>query len=243
MTLTYAIFGCTAVNFWMDAEQGRPDASTSKSGNKDYQAEKKAEDDKWEAQITMYIKDPPKSWYNSTDGLRPEERKRTEDQRIERTYKDNQAKNGQDPLATMQAYLTRRDEIRAAKERQRADPWNDTPRTLRPDRTPVQPKLLGPKRGSRRDEPQRKRTPSPELGPSRPPPPAKSIQQAAATRESSERERAKALLASKRAASSTPRSEFGYETGMYNREATRQARGYRDVRWDDDSRRSGSRHR
>lgn len=153
----------------------------------------------------------------------------TQDQRLEHTYKDNQLKRVEDPLATMQAYLKRRDEVKAAQERQRADPWADTPRTLKSDRTPVQASRLR----------SRRRSPSPAgptAGPERPPKQQShdnDLHAAAVSREASERERARALRAAKAAKSgnSTPGTEFGYQTGMYNKSATRQAKGYSNVRW------------
>ena len=185
----------------------------------------------------MYLAAPPKTWYDSQDGLNHKERTRTQDQRIERAYKDNEVKRVEDPLATMAAYLRRRDEVKVAQERQRANPWADTPRTLASERTPVQPPMLSKPRDRRG-----RRSPSIEEGPAGPPRPPvpQDVEQATASRESSERERAKALLAAKKKGSSvasTPRSEFGYQTGMYNRAETREAKGYAGVRWDEDRRR------
>jgi hypothetical protein len=176
----------------------------------------------------MYLKAPPKTWYDSTDRLSHKERLRTEDQKLESVYKDNVVKKGEDPLAMMNAYLKRRDDVKAAQERQRADPWADTPRTLASE-TPIAPTLLAKRKG-------RRRSPSPlanvEAGPAKPQA-APTLQSATAIRESSERERAKALLAAKRGRNSeTPVSEFGYQTGMYNRDYTRQAKSnYSNVGW------------
>lgn len=196
----------------------------------------------------MYLEAPPKTWYDSKDGLKPAERKQTEDQRLERAYRENEVKRVEDPLATMQAYLKRRDEIKAAEERQKANPWDDTPRTLKADRTPIETSRLA--RRKSRDSRYR-RSPSPlgdiEEGPSRPPTTEAplSIEDAARQRETSERERARALLAARKkdssSVASTPRSEFGYQTGMYNRSETRDAKRYSSLRWDDE-RREG-RHR
>lgn len=146
-------------------------------------------------------------------------------------------KRVEDPLATMTAYLKRRDEVKAAQDRQKANPWLDTPRTLAADRTPVH----APRLSDRRERGRRK-SPSPEEGPARPPRPAHTttVHDAAVWREASERDRAKALLAARKkgsSAASTPRTEFGYQTGMYNRNETRDAKRYGGVRWDDDRRR------
>lgn len=260
------------VNFWADLERGKgggggpsgqrqqQQQSTSRSltkTNAEYEAEKKAEQDKWDSQVTMYIQAPPKSWYDSQDRLNHAERKQTADQKLERAYKDNEQKRVEDPMALMQAYLKRREDVKAAQERQQANPWMDTPRTLAGDRTPVQPSLLS-KRGTRyhqnRDAGRRNHDASPDagnedipLGPERPADlsiktttTTHDLKQAAATRELSERDRAKALIAAKRressSAASTPRSEFGYQTGMYNRDETRRAKGYSSIRWDEDRR-------
>ena len=232
-----AVADALLVNFWADVESGRKPTTSQGASKKnaDYETEKKAEQDKWDSQITMYLAAPPKTWYDSQDGLNPKERTRTQDQRIERVYKDNEVKRVEDPLATMSAYLKRRDEVKNAQERHRANPWADTPRTLAQDRTPVQPSLLSKRHG-------RRRSPAVEEGPAGPPRPPvpRDVVQQAATREGSERERAKALLAARKKGSSvasTPRSEFGYQTGMYNRAETKEAKGYAAVRWDEDRRR------
>lgn len=203
-------------------ERGKPGPSKE---NSEYKAEKKAAEDKWEEQITMYLKAPPKSWYDSRDGLNSSERSMTNQQRQYRSSIDQQTKIGADPLATMEAYLKRRDEVKAAQARQAADPWSDTPRTLKTDRTPVHAPLL-------RQRDRRGKSPEVAEGPQFKPPRDTSTAERTATRESAERQRAKALLASKRAAStaSTPRSEYGYQTGMYNKAATREAH-YGNVRW------------
>lgn len=227
-------------------QSGPPRKGSHRKGNAEYEAEKQAEQDKWESQITMYLRAPPKTWYDSTDRLSHQERGRTEDQKLEHAYKDNQQKRGEDPLALMNAYLKRRDEVKAAQERAEADPWSDTPRTLASSRTPVVPPQLLQKRSRNgRDRDNRngrrgggRRSPSPladvPAGPPRPAPPALSEAEKTTAREKAEGERAKALLAAKRASASvaaTPQSEFGYQTGMYNREETRQARRYHEVRW------------
>jgi hypothetical protein len=226
------------VNFFADLEGGVPSASTLRQSkrNAEYEAEKKAEQEKWDRQITMYLEAPPKTWYDSQDGLNDKERKRTEDQRLEKAYKDNEHKRVEDPLATMQAYLQRRDEVKAAERRHQANPWDDTPRTLKSDRTPVATSRLAQRKGS-----SYRRSPSPsrdiEEGPQKPPRLGESVpaEEIARKREMSERERAKALLASRRrdaaSVNSTPRSEFGYETGMYNRAATREAKSYSNPRY------------
>lgn len=197
----------------------------------------------------MYLEAPPKTWYDSKDGLKPAERRQTEDQRLEKTYKDNELKKVEDPLSTMQAYLKRREDVKAAQERHRANPWDDTPRTLTSDRTPIQPSRLGKLKGRNGKY---RRSPSPEKeieeGPARPPAAESpvAIEEAARQRETSERERARALLAARKrdtgSVTSTPRSEFGYQTGMYNRAETRDAKLHSSLRWDDD-RRDGWKHR
>lgn len=55
-------------------------------GNKDYEADKKAEAAKFEEQVTMFLGKPAKElhpWYNSADLKSGEERKKTEEQRLE----------------------------------------------------------------------------------------------------------------------------------------------------------------
>lgn len=199
----------------------------------------------------MYLEAPPKTWYDSTDGLKPSERKQTDDQRFDRAYRDNELKRVEDPLFSMQAYLKRRDEIKAAEERHKANPWDDTPRTLKGDRTPIEMSRLA----RRKDRNGRyRRSPSPaeaviEEGPPRPPANKESvsIQEAAQKRETSERDRARALLAARKrdnaSETSTPRSEFGYQTGMFNRAETRNAKQYSNLRSDDDRRDQDRRNR
>lgn len=238
-------------NFFADLERGPANASTSRrvKQNADYEAEKKAAEEKWDRQITMYIEAPPQTWYDSKDGLKPAERKQTDDQRADKAYRESEIKRVEDPLATMQAYLARRDAIKAAEERRIANPWDDTPRTLRTDRTPIGPSRLA--RRKHRDG-RHRQSPSPlqdvEEGPVRPSntKAALPIEEATRQREDTERDRARGLLAARKrdtsSAASTPRSEFGYQTGMYNRTETRDAKRYSALKWNDERRDSFTRH-
>lgn len=246
------------VNFWADLERGQATASTSSSaprqprgGNPEIEAEKKTAEQKLEEQLTMYIRSPAPTWYSSSDRLSAAERSRSADQKLEYAYKDNVRKSASDPMNLMQEYLKRRSEVKNAAERAEKNPWMDTPRTLKGDKTPVQPKGLLIKRGKdrQREEAAAGVTLPPE-GPARPPNPETAssedvLRQAAQNRELSEKDRAKALRAAARSknssvASDTPRSDFGYQTGMYNRRETREAKGYAEVRWDEGRRRSES---
>ena len=196
-------------------------------------------------------------WYASVDGLSDAQRREPVDARLERTFKDESSKKSADPLALVHAYLDRRDQVRsgsAPKEdgrggaRGRATPRERyvTPVSQRggQDASVSVPSLLPPKH--RRDS-----------AAARQPPPGSSATRANATassstrstarspstssprdvrteareRESSERARAQALIAKRRAerekasVTDTPRtdvteSEYG---DQYNAAETRAA--------------------
>ncbi|GAA6021213.1 hypothetical protein JCM11491_001609 [Sporobolomyces phaffii] len=55
----------------------------------------------------------PKGWYASADGKTDRERQGGDEATLERTYRDNETKRLVDPLALMNSYLQRRDDIRS----------------------------------------------------------------------------------------------------------------------------------
>ncbi|KAM0786936.1 hypothetical protein ACM66B_002357 [Microbotryomycetes sp. NB124-2] len=106
------------INFWKELETGGAEAS--KPFMTEAQLQKAIEKDRLEAMTRMYIakrgEGEPKGWYASEDGQTEEERKRNEEAKLERAYKDGEQKRMTDPLAQMQAYLSRRDDILAGRE-------------------------------------------------------------------------------------------------------------------------------
>lgn len=75
------------VNFWANQESAALVPSTSSSAqNASYLRDKKRAEDKWDEQITMYLGKPAKElrpWYSDKELKSGEERKRTDEQRLE----------------------------------------------------------------------------------------------------------------------------------------------------------------
>lgn len=73
------------VNFWAAQESGLVPAN-ARQGNASYARDKKRQEDRWEDQITMYLGKPAKElrpWYSDKELKSGEERKRTDEQRLE----------------------------------------------------------------------------------------------------------------------------------------------------------------
>lgn len=187
-------------------------------------------------------------WYSTKDLRSTKERKKTQDQILEDTFKDGELKRSADPMSLMNGYLKKRSDIQAAQERVRERPWDVTPMILRKDEDVAVPMLRDRRKGK---QVQREEEQEDDYGPMKPPPPPKQeddAQTAATNRVKTERSRAQALRAEaarKKALASpasTPRSEFsaGYFEG-FNKQETRDAHRRRDgdrwqsQRWDEQS--------
>jgi hypothetical protein len=97
------------INFWADLEKGvsrslslpflyivadrntqvqqpTPTPERRRGGNAEYEADKRREEEKWDSQLTMYLGRPAKElkpWYTSEDLVSGEDRKKTEEQKME----------------------------------------------------------------------------------------------------------------------------------------------------------------
>ncbi|KAK4052828.1 hypothetical protein OIV83_002115 [Microbotryomycetes sp. JL201] len=237
---------------------GSPCAQASKPLVTEAQLQKAIEKDKLEAMTRMYIakrgEGEPKGWYASEDGQTEAERKRNEEAKLERAYKDGEQKRMTDPLAQMQAYLARRDDILAGRQpasTRRSHTYRErylepaTPSERGNDRSvdPVVPSLLAP----RKRDPARPTLSPPggNKGPSGTSTQASSRSKDPVTestnRVTSERARAQALIAQRKRAAlaatgsaspstirggnDTPRSDWD---NMFNRDAVKEARERRD---------------
>jgi hypothetical protein len=166
-------------------------------------------------------------------------------------YKDGEVKRMVDPLATMKAYLSKREQAHEAARRRAADPWSATPSTERDHSSTPVPSLLGPRRPKRRrsaSPPPPKRQPSAERErqvaplPNRPRV-TKAKEEEARDREGSERARAKALLSAAKKKRKGPTSDFNNDESasvrstparfgnQYNPSETKLAKR----RWDEDT--------
>ncbi|GAA5948428.1 hypothetical protein JCM3765_001416 [Sporobolomyces pararoseus] len=171
----------------------------------------------------------PKGWYASEDGKTERERKEGEEATLERAYRDNETKRLVDPLALMNSYLKRREDIKSgnldslstrrqpssrdryiestAASSSRSSHYSETPRSERSNRyraddlEPVVEKLLGERR--RRGDPLPPPPPPKVIRPTQPPSSSSTAQDPqteAQRRVSAERARTAALLAAKRKA-------------------------------------------
>ncbi|GAA93906.1 uncharacterized protein L969DRAFT_42785 [Mixia osmundae IAM 14324] len=243
------------LNFWADLERGGT-LPAQLGNNPRREADKRKEQEKWDAQTTMYLGRPAKElqpWYTTKDLLSGEERRRTDEQKLELAYKDGESKRTSDPLSLVNHFLQRRDEIIAAKEQAKQDPFGTTARSLKPGL--LEMPLLRPKqRGRTRRSSVSPSPPASRAKPADPdgdenedayapaPPPPKPLarqdqQSEASRREKAERERAMALIQAKtgRSVTSTPASERGY-SDQWNKLETRLAKNVQARRWNDEDR-------
>ncbi|OLL23144.1 hypothetical protein NEOLI_000568 [Neolecta irregularis DAH-3] len=98
------------INFWGDLEDGKLAVGKKDYENPERQAEKKAEDEKWDSQITMRLGRPAKEmkpWYSSLD-LESSEQKRTKEQRWERQHRNI---SFYDPLSAVNGFLKQKRQI------------------------------------------------------------------------------------------------------------------------------------
>lgn len=175
-------------------------------------------------------------------------------------YKDGEQKRLSDPMALMNSFLKRREDVLSGAPIRRAPPSTGrerypaaTPLSDRDDLSPVITSLLAPRR--RRGDPiPAAPPPKPSPTPYRSSSTTKDPASEAASRVSNERARAAALIASKGAvsassvASETPRSDAGMGGfGMFNRDETREAKerrgGWGRGGWEEQKRRRDDRER
>ncbi|GAA5992163.1 hypothetical protein JCM10908_001798 [Rhodotorula pacifica] len=142
------------VNFWAELEAGTqaPASTLEKRLNKVLAEE--PDDSLTKVYLAKRGEGEPKGWYASADGKTERERKEPVETTLERTYRDNESKKLDDPLALMNSYLRHRDDIKSGKplptprapstrdryleptlrhrppppQRER-DAWDDTPRS------------------------------------------------------------------------------------------------------------------
>ncbi|GAA5873797.1 hypothetical protein JCM3774_000685 [Rhodotorula dairenensis] len=108
------------LNFWAELEAGaQPPAASvlEKRLNKVLANEPAAAADDSLTKVYLAKKGEgePKGWYASPDGKSERERKEPVETTLERTYRDNESKKLDDPLALMNSYLKRRDDVKSGK--------------------------------------------------------------------------------------------------------------------------------
>lgn len=153
------------LNFWAQLES-QPASSSSTAQNASFLRDQKLASDKWEDQITMYLGKPAKElrpWYSDKDLRSGEERKRTEEQRLELAYKDGESKRLTDPLAAMNGFLRQRDVALSLASSDSTSQHPDLARSVdgkkvrRPDPDSFRPSVLSQRRKRR----QASRSPTP----------------------------------------------------------------------------------
>ncbi|SDA06720.1 BZ3501_MvSof-1269-A2-R1_Chr4-2g06766 [Microbotryum saponariae] len=235
------------LNFWAEFEAG---AKPTSFENAERKLEKAIEQQKVDELTKVYLakkgEGDMKGWYASEDGQTEKERKLSDEMRLERAYKDGENKRLTDPLALMQSYLRRRDQVLDSSKAASSSSSTRfrtpaTPDTERGDLSPIITSLLAPKRRKGDPIPRSRSAPSSPTSHSDPSTstsshPTLDPRTEAVRRVSSERARASAVIAARKkelqgsdagSVASTPaRSEFGAQGyGMFNREETRDARG------------------
>ncbi|KAH8926433.1 hypothetical protein BT69DRAFT_1278852 [Atractiella rhizophila] len=228
------------MNFWASSE-----ATTSsllgKGPNKEKERSAKEE---WEEKHTMYLGRPGDStktpWYSSSDLLSSEERSKPDNTRLEEAYKDTQRKSAEDPMALMNAYLTRRSAIKEYQEHDESisrysSRRMETPREFYEPVTPNIKRLADRKKhafweeknqsNEEEKEVKLKVEPKKEKGPElmrvdR----SKELDRVRMLKERAKRKREGSSIAS------TPRTEWGYETGMFDWTERKEARSARTGR-------------
>ncbi|GAA5883093.1 hypothetical protein JCM16303_006085 [Sporobolomyces ruberrimus] len=217
------------LNFWahLEGTNGAGPSAANLEKRIEKASAKSTKESELDALTKVYLakkgEGEPKGWYASEDGKTERERKEGEEATLERAYRDNETKRLVDPLALMNSYLKRRDDIRSGNldqstrrvpstrdryiEPTTSSRYSETPRSERSSRyreddlEPVVEKLLGERR--RRGDP----LPPPPVPTrsTRPPPPSltsnsQDPESEAQRRVSAERARTAALLAAKRRA-------------------------------------------
>ncbi|KAG9284088.1 hypothetical protein G9A89_022862 [Geosiphon pyriformis] len=94
------------INFWAELEENN--LKNAVSTNPEYEAEKKAKEDKWERKITMYLDDVSKDlkpWYGT---LSVDSKKLNEEKEKWIKNKEDKSKLRNDPLTTMSRYLDKK---------------------------------------------------------------------------------------------------------------------------------------
>ncbi|GAA5911298.1 hypothetical protein JCM8208_004323 [Rhodotorula glutinis] len=212
------------VNFWAELEDGGEPGSSKLESRLKKVIAAEPDDSLTKVYLAKKGEGEPVGWYASRDGKTERERKESIETTLERTYRDTESKRFSDPLALMNSYLQRRDDVLSGKVRptprsrsSTAAPWDDTPRSTMSSASsstrlsagaaafePVLPTLL-PRKHERRPAPSSSSSSRPRRSPS---PSSRSTAAAApldpaaeaASRVASERQRAAALLAARRKA-------------------------------------------
>ncbi|BGP57692.1 hypothetical protein JCM8202_005475 [Rhodotorula sphaerocarpa] len=103
------------LNFWAELEAGiqAPASTLEKRLNKVLAEE--PDDSLTKVYLAKKGEGEPKGWYASADGKTDRERKEPVETTLERTYRDNESKRLDDPLAVMNSYLKHRSDIKSGK--------------------------------------------------------------------------------------------------------------------------------
>ncbi|PWN52977.1 hypothetical protein IE53DRAFT_366747 [Violaceomyces palustris] len=238
------------INFWATHEKRDGKSALTHGGrgttggNAELIAERKAQAEKFEQSVTLCLGKPASElhpWYSSPDLKSGQERKKTEEQKLEEAYKDSAVKSSNDPLRVMASFLAKRDNARGSREEAPTSSRIGFGRhqALAGSNDPS----FSAVNGRRQEDPHSRQAlgsrPSPQsLLPSRagpsssPSDPLQGLRAESRAREVSERERAEKLIASKMAEKfgrgsmplETPRTDYLDYSDQFNREDVRAAK-------------------
>ncbi|BGP10789.1 hypothetical protein OF846_004583 [Rhodotorula toruloides] len=103
------------LNFWADLEAGGQPGSAKLESRLKKVLEAEPDDSLTKVFLAKKGEGEPKGWYAAEDGKTEKERKQGVEETLERTYRDNESKRMSDPLALMNTYLKRREDVLSGK--------------------------------------------------------------------------------------------------------------------------------
>ncbi|BGP34769.1 hypothetical protein JCM10296v2_006591 [Rhodotorula toruloides] len=103
------------LNFWAELEAGGQPGSSKLESRLKKVLEAEPDDSLPKIFLAKKGEGEPKGWYATEDGKTEKERKQGVEETLERTYRDNESKRMSDPLALMNTYLKRREDVLSGK--------------------------------------------------------------------------------------------------------------------------------
>ncbi|GAA6049684.1 hypothetical protein NBRC10513_005982, partial [Rhodotorula toruloides] len=103
------------LNFWADLEAGGQPGSSKLESRLKKVLDAEPDDSLTKIFLAKKGEGEPKGWYATEDGKTEKERKQGVEETLERTYRDNESKRMSDPLALMNTYLKRREDVLSGK--------------------------------------------------------------------------------------------------------------------------------
>ncbi|GAA5964303.1 hypothetical protein JCM8115_006061 [Rhodotorula mucilaginosa] len=119
------------LNFWAELEAGAQGPTTTTLEKRLDKVLAQEPDSLTKVYLAKKGEGEPRGWYASPDGKTDRERKEPVEKTLERTYRDNESKKLDDPLALMNSYLQRRQDVKEGKPLSLPSPRRRGPSTTR----------------------------------------------------------------------------------------------------------------